>query len=108
VELAEALIGKGAQLRIYDPDVAIGQVFGRNKAYIDARLPHVAQLFGGSLAEVVRESDVVIVGKRVSEIENLPQLLTTDQTIIDLVGIDGLTNAVRPWSASLAPVGLLA
>jgi hypothetical protein len=29
---------------VCDPDVALGQLVGRNKAYIDERLPHVAQL----------------------------------------------------------------
>ena len=43
VTLAEALIGKGVPLRIYDPDVALGRLVGRNRAYIDEHLPHVGR-----------------------------------------------------------------
>ena len=99
VRLAEALIGKGLPLRVYDPDVAIGKVFGRNRAYVDEHLPHVAQLFGGSLIEVVQSADVVIVGKRVPGIESLPQSGRAGQTVIDLVGVPELEDAVRPWAS---------
>ena len=54
VRLAEALIGKGVPLRVYDPDVALGNVFGRNRAYVDEHLPHVGQLVAGTLGELRR------------------------------------------------------
>src|SRR5690606_38042862 len=44
VRLAEGLIGKGVPLRIYDPDVSLDGVFGRNRAYVQEHLPHVGQL----------------------------------------------------------------
>ena len=53
VRLAEELIGKGVPLRIYDPDVALGDVFGRNRAYVDEHLPHVGQLVAHELDEVL-------------------------------------------------------
>jgi GDP-mannose 6-dehydrogenase len=98
VRLAEALIGKGVPLRVYDPDVVIGTVFGRNRGYIEEHLPHVAQLFGGTLADVVQGSDIVIVGKRVAKIETLPLLLREEQSVMDLVGIPELGDVVRPWA----------
>jgi GDP-mannose 6-dehydrogenase len=99
VRLAEALIGKGVPLRVYDPDVAIGKVFGRNRAYIDEHLPHVAQLFGDSLTDVLAASDVVIVGKRVADIETLHARRRDGQTVIDLVGIEELGDVLRPWAS---------
>jgi GDP-mannose 6-dehydrogenase len=100
VRLAEALIGKGVPLRVYDPDVAIGNVFGRNKAYVEAHLPHVAQLFGGTLGDVLSAADVVIVGKRAAGVETIPVVRRPDQWIIDLVGIPELGDALRPWASS--------
>ena len=99
VRLAESLIGKGIQLRIYDPDVAIGDVFGRNRAYIEEHLPHVGQLVSTDLANVVTSSDVIIVAKRLAETAELPALMAPHQTVIDLVGIAELGNVLRPWSA---------
>jgi GDP-mannose 6-dehydrogenase len=104
VRLAESLIGKGIQLRIYDPDVAIGDVFGRNRAYIEEHLPHVGQLVAADLADVVCPADVVIIGKRIADIGALPALLRESQTVIDLVGIPELPGALRPWSARQPPV----
>ena len=100
VRLAEALIGKGVPLRVYDPDVAIGNVFGRNRAYVEERLPHVAQLFGGTLAEIVDASDVLVVGKRAPGVETIPTLRRTDHVVIDLVGVPELSGCIRPWEGN--------
>jgi GDP-mannose 6-dehydrogenase len=102
VRLAEGLIGKGVPLRIYDPDVALGNVFGRNQAYIQEHLPHVGQLLGGSLDEVIDGADVVIVGKRVAGVDVLKRLLRKEQVVIDLVGISELGDVIRPWTATPA------
>ena len=102
VRLAEALIGKGVPLKVYDPDVAIGKVFGRNRAYIDDHLPHVAQLFGDSLTEVLEKADVVIVSKRVAGLEALVGHRREGQIVIDLVGIAELEDALRPWAVRRA------
>ena len=102
VRLAEALIGKGVPLRIYDPDVALSDVFGRNQAYIQEHLPHVGQLVAGDYDETVRGADVIIVGKRIPGIELLPALRREGQAILDLVGIPEIEGALRPWLGSAA------
>jgi GDP-mannose 6-dehydrogenase len=98
VRLAESLIGKGIPLRVFDPDVAIGNVFGRNRAYVEERLPHVAQLFGGTLPEIVNGSDVVIVGKRAPGVETLGGLRRAGQVVVDLAGIAEIGECLRPWA----------
>ena len=99
VRLAESLIGKGVPLRIFDPDVALSQVFGRNQAYIQEHLPHVGQLVTSEFDEVVRGADVIVVGKRLREVELLKDRVRDNQTVIDLVGIPELGEVMRPWSA---------
>jgi GDP-mannose 6-dehydrogenase len=100
VRLAEELIGKGVPLRIFDPDVALGDVFGRNRAYVDAHLPHVGQLVADDLDKALAEADVVIVGKALPAAKGLAERLRPGQQVIDLVGIPALVGATRPWSAS--------
>ena len=99
VRLAEELIGKGVPLRIYDPDVALAGVFGRNRAYVDEHLPHVGQLVAHDFEDVVAGADVVIIGKRLGDVSRLPARLRDDQTVIDLVGIPELAGATRPWGS---------
>jgi GDP-mannose 6-dehydrogenase len=101
VRLAEGLIGKGVPLRIYDPDVALSDVFGRNQAYVQQHLPHVGQLVAQQPDDVLAASDVVIVAKRLPETLLLRERLA-GQTVIDLVGIPELGDVIRPWSSSAA------
>ena len=98
VTLAEALIGKGLKLRVCDPDVAVGQLVGRNRAYIDERLPHVSQLMDADWEAVAANSDVVVIAKRIGDPARLAEIVRGDQLVIDLVGIDALPHAVRPWA----------
>jgi GDP-mannose 6-dehydrogenase len=102
VRLAEGLIGKGVPLRIYDPDVSIDDVFGRNRAYVQEHLPHVAQLVTRNFEEVVSGAEVVIVGKRIPEIGGLRGVRHPGQFLIDLAGVPELDNAVRPWAGTAA------
>ena len=44
VELAERLLGKGFEVRIYDPIVNPERLMGANLRYIESRLPHLRRL----------------------------------------------------------------
>ena len=98
VVLAEALIGKGLKLRVCDPDVAVGQLVGRNRTYVDDRLPHVAELMDADWEKLASDSDVVVIAKRVGDPARLAEIARPGQLMIDLVGIDTLPQAVRPWA----------
>jgi GDP-mannose 6-dehydrogenase len=85
VVLAEALIGKGLTLRIYDKNVSLSRLVGSNKQYIEQQIPHLSSLLCDTIEEVVEPSDVVIVGNKAPEFVEPVQRCRPDQTIIDLV-----------------------
>src|SRR5688500_3074735 len=62
VILAEALLGKGFQLRIYDRNVSIARLVGANKEHINKQIPHLSSLLSDSLAEVLEQSELIVVG----------------------------------------------
>ena len=86
VELAEMLIGKGYELRIFDSNVEYARVFGANKEYIESKIPHVSSLLCKELDEVVSASDVLIIGNGDARFADVLQNIGDDKQIVDLVG----------------------
>ncbi|MBI5831886.1 MAG: UDP-glucose/GDP-mannose dehydrogenase family protein [Armatimonadetes bacterium] len=68
VTLAEALLGKGCELRIYDENVSLTRLVGANRAYVDQRLPHLSALLSDDLDAVVAHGEVIILGQRNAEL----------------------------------------
>ena len=85
VTLIETLIGKGLQLAIYDKDVSLAKLFGANKEYIEREIPHISQLMRGSIAEVLNDADVLVIGNKAEEFRNIESEITNGQIVIDLV-----------------------
>ncbi|AQZ33201.1 UDP-glucose/GDP-mannose dehydrogenase family protein [Ectopseudomonas toyotomiensis] len=86
VELAEMLIGKGYELRIFDSNVEYARVFGANKEYIESKIPHVSSLLCKELDEVVSQSDVLIIGNGEKRFAEVMDSVGDDKQIVDLVG----------------------
>ncbi|MDU9410264.1 GDP-mannose 6-dehydrogenase [Pseudomonas sp. zfem001] len=86
VELAEMLIGKGYELRIFDSNVEYARVFGANKEYIESKIPHVSSLLCKELDEVVSQSDVLIIGNGEQRFAEVMNSVGDDKQIVDLVG----------------------
>jgi GDP-mannose 6-dehydrogenase len=61
VELVERLIGKGFEVRIFDPIINPGRLVGANLRYIEARLPHLGRLLASTPEEALQGSDVAVV-----------------------------------------------
>ena len=96
VTLIETLIGKGMQVSIYDRDVSLARLFGANKEYIEREIPHISQLMRAEIEEVVRNSDVLVVGNKSEEFKQIASLVTSEQTVIDLVRLfDGQAGAAH-------------
>lgn len=85
VTLIETLVGKGFHLSIYDKDVSLARLFGANKEYIEREIPHISQLMRLSLGDVMRESDVLVIGNKSAEFRELEKHLREGQIVIDLV-----------------------
>jgi len=85
VSLIETLIGKGMQLALYDRDVSLARLFGANKEYIEREIPHISQLMRGSVAEVIADSEVIVIGNKAEEFRQIEESLRAGQTVIDLV-----------------------
>lgn len=94
VELAERLIGKGYDLRIYDPAIRVESLTGTNREYIEEHLPHLKDLLADSADEVVAHAETCIVASRH---EAVTQALGSadGRMIIDLVRLADTTDLQR-------------
>jgi GDP-mannose 6-dehydrogenase len=71
-ELAERLIGKGYDVRIYDPVVNPARLVGANRRHMESKLPHLSRLLAREPGEALREARVAIVA-------------SSDRAVIDAV-----------------------
>lgn len=94
VELVETMIGKGFSVKIYDNYVSIAKLMGANKEYIEKEIPHISSLMCESARELIRDSEVIVVGNVGSDFkETILAYTKQGQVVIDLVRI--LENSDR-------------
>lgn len=84
VDVAEALLGKGYEIRIYDKNVRMSQRSGINADFIAAKLPHLHEVISDDLDQVCGESEVLVVTNREEEFESIPDRYP-HKVIVDLV-----------------------
>jgi len=87
VELVEKLIGKGYQVNIYDKEVSIAKIFGSNKNYIERAIPHVSTLMKKTVDEVIKNSNIIVIGNKTKEFESILHKINRNKHIVDLVRI---------------------
>ncbi len=88
VQLIKRLLGEGYNVRIWDKDVSLGRLAGSNRQYIEEVIPHIGSLLTTDLVEALREADVVIIGNKSVDKDELSQHLRARQIVIDLVHLD--------------------
>lgn len=88
VIVAERLIGKGYDLRIYDPEVNLSRLLGANKRYIEQSIPHIGKLMSSDCAAVIDHAEVLVVGLADGGLrETILESTRAHQVVVDLVGL---------------------
>jgi GDP-mannose 6-dehydrogenase len=87
VPLIETLIGRGYQVVVYDDTVHPEMLIGANRVFLERELPHIASAIRPSIDEVLQEAEVIVITNRSKSYQDVPKLLHTGQTLIDLIGI---------------------
>ena len=87
VLLAEKLLGKGYELRIYDRFVQVATLMGANRAYIDREIPHLERLMVVSPAAALAGTKVAVVGHVAPEDRAGLLAALAGHVVIDLAGL---------------------
>jgi GDP-mannose 6-dehydrogenase len=85
VTLAERLIGRGYDVRAFDPNVSFASIHGANRAYIEREIPHIMSLMVDDVDALVEHAEVMVVGNSSPEFALALDRRRPDQKIIDLV-----------------------
>ena len=88
VNVIEALHGKGYEVRIYDKNVSISRLIGKNKSVIASKLPHLNIMLQEELNDVTEWADCIIIANKDEAFRQARIAIGTP--IIDLVRINEL------------------
>lgn len=92
VEITERLIGKGYDVRIFDPTVEAGRLLGANKRYALERLPHISRIMLPDLDSLLNHADVLVVANSDKRFRQVAGNLREGQKIFDFVRLSELEN----------------
>lgn len=95
VAVAETLLGRGYDLRIYDPSLNLSRLIGANAAEMNRRMPHLASLLKTDVTEVIEHAELVIASQKCVSVETLATLVKPGQQVIDVNGWRDLKTL--PW-----------
>lgn len=95
VTLSERLIGKGYELRIFDPDVNTARLVGSNREFIEREIPHIDRLMQPDVLSTLEGAGAIILAKVGREEMETIAALKPAVPIIDLQGardVEGLRS----------------
>jgi len=64
VTLLEQLIGKGRDVRVFDPQIRLDAIYGTNRNFILETIPHIGRLLASSLEQVLEWADCLLLAQR--------------------------------------------
>ena len=99
LDVIERLLGKGFQVRIYDPHVHLSQLTGANREFILRKIPFISRFLAGDLTETLRESDAIVVVNKEAGLSEALAKHAQGKIVYDLAGL-------RPTAAGLQYHGI--
>jgi GDP-mannose 6-dehydrogenase len=64
VALIEHLIGKGREIRIFDPHIRLANIYGSNLSFVTKALPHISRLMVESAEELLAWAEHIVVAQK--------------------------------------------
>lgn len=87
VTLIETLIGKGYQVKVYDSNVYLSKLMGKNKDFLTQHIPHINNIFEAEIEKVIESSELLIIGNKAYEFEKGIESWLDNKKVLDLVRI---------------------
>jgi GDP-mannose 6-dehydrogenase len=85
VSLLEQLIGKGRELRVFDPHIQLEEIYGSNRNFILQQIPHIGRLLQPQIERVLDWADHLVVAQT-PNVETARKIAASGLPVLDLVG----------------------
>ena len=89
IALLEQLIGKGREVRVFDPNLALDKIYGTNQQFLMERIPHIGRLMQTDLAEMLDWADHLVLAQKPAP-GYAAALKASGKPAVNLVGGDPL------------------
>jgi GDP-mannose 6-dehydrogenase len=84
VTLIEHLIGKGRELRVFDPHIQIDRIYGTNRNFVLNAIPHIGKLLDATLDDLLRECDHLILAQKPTP-DAVAKIMASALPVLDVV-----------------------
>ena len=98
VDLVERILGKGCEVRIFDPNVHLAHLVGANKDYLMRVVPHIAELIVPKISDAVEWADAVVVTSADPVYAAGLVRLRPEQLVLDFAHLDDFGQGPNPLS----------
>ncbi len=97
VRMLESLLGKGRDVRVYDPHIRLDSIYGSNRSYIMTAIPHIGRLLEPEIGTLLNWADNLVIAQKPST-ELAGRIAASGRPTLDLVG--SLPAALTPAAVS--------
>jgi GDP-mannose 6-dehydrogenase len=66
VAMLETLIGKGRNVRIFDPQIRLDAIYGSNKSFLLWQIPHIGRLLDSTIDKTLAWAEQLVVAQNLS------------------------------------------
>lgn len=91
INIIEYLFGKGYEIKIYDKNVSISRLIGKNKSVIMEKLPHLNSLLCDNIEDVTEWAEMLVISTKEDAFKHIKP--KERQPLVDLVRIKELESA---------------
>ena len=83
IAIIEHLIGKGRDIRIFDPHIQLADIYGSNLSFVVSALPHIGKLLVPRIEDLLSSSDTLVIAQKPAAAA-VAQMKETGLPILDL------------------------
>jgi GDP-mannose 6-dehydrogenase len=94
VTLLEQLIGKGRDVRVFDPHIRLDAIYGTNRTFVVDMIPHIGRLLQSELKDILGWAEYIVIAQLQSP-EAMETIKQSGLPIINLV-------SPRPTAAAVS------